>query len=489
MSYNDGQKLMVFGLGFAQQDSRKMQHLLCHYDRLPSNPGSRTALFVELSKLAKELMTDEAAHDQIQQLTDWMQNGGDFPFRVTPKSSNAAGVHGRQPSEAGEASVRGQRVASYSRASRPGLSGSLQFYGGGRTFNDTPEDDNQSAASSKIVAEVDDNNDAEPSDHVSMERNGKGRTINDLPEALNLGEDDEDMGDTTEDSGDYEAQNLDDTTQWGTRAGWNDYGQGRTLNDPGVTEDNLIGDGDPKNEDEDPHEESQIEPAIIEPTTAPADIPHNNPSTPTDEPHEQIECPICLEEYPPSNFPKRNTITEFCDHPDLACLPCLDSSITVMVERGALHLLACPICPQKLSHHDIKEYSNDGIYERYKYLKQQSEIPGHWISCTNPDCGGSQPHESEDPMMICNHCTFATCAKHKRPWHKGQTCREFDMDDAQIERLEEEEATAKLLAKEATSICPKCGQGITKTAGCDHMRCQCGQEWCYVVRSPSSHVF
>ncbi|KAF3766466.1 hypothetical protein M406DRAFT_243354, partial [Cryphonectria parasitica EP155] len=182
----------------------------------------------------------------------------------------------------------------------------------------------------------------------------------------------------------------------------------------------------------------------------------------------EIECPICLGEFPPSKFPNRDTITELCDHPDKACLQCLDASITAVIERGALHLLVCPICPQKLTHNDIKAYANKELYERYQYLKQQSEIPGHWISCTSTSCGGSQEHDfkaPEGPKMTCNHCAFITCAKHRRPWHQGQTCDEFDQDPEQIERLEEEEATAKLLAQESTSICPKCGQGVTKTAG------------------------
>lgn len=54
------------------------------------------------------------------------------------------------------------------------------------------------------------------------------------------------------------------------------------------------------------------------------------------------------------------------------------------------------------------------------------------------------------------------------------------MDTTQIGGLEME-ATANLLAQEDASICPKSGQGVTKTDGCDHMARQCGTEWCYVV--------
>lgn len=72
--------------------------------------------------------------------------------------------------------------------------------------------------------------------------------------------------------------------------------------------------------------------------------------------------------------------------------------------------------------------------------------------------------------MICDHCKFKTCVKHKLPWHEGQSCDEFDVDDSQIERLEQEEATAKLLAKDSR-ICPACKECVVRSDGCDHMQC------------------
>ncbi|KAK0117367.1 hypothetical protein ONS96_013197 [Cadophora gregata f. sp. sojae] len=81
--------------------------------------------------------------------------------------------------------------------------------------------------------------------------------------------------------------------------------------------------------------------------------------------------------------------------------------------------------------------------------------------------------------MNCNLCGFKTCALHKLPWHEGFSCEEFDCDESQIERLEADEATAKLLSKNS-KVCPACNQGVTKTDGCDHLQCRCGQEWCFV---------
>jgi hypothetical protein len=88
--------------------------------------------------------------------------------------------------------------------------------------------------------------------------------------------------------------------------------------------------------------------------------------------------------------------------------------------------------------------------------------------------------DTTEAKMICTACGFATCVRHKLPWHESQTCQEFDCDESQIERLEQAEATAKLLARDKSKICPSCKQGVTKQDGCDHLSCLCGKSWCFV---------
>jgi hypothetical protein len=73
--------------------------------------------------------------------------------------------------------------------------------------------------------------------------------------------------------------------------------------------------------------------------------------------------------------------------------------------------------------------------------------------------------------MTCNVCQFQTCVVHKRPWHMGLTCAEFDAQDSEIERKELESASMKLVANTAKQ-CPKCHQGVTKEAGCDQLSCK-----------------
>lgn len=579
MSTNNGQKLLVFGLGFAQHDSRKMQQVLRHYHRLPSNPGSRAALFVELTRLGKELALDEGKQLQAQQVEDWMRHGGEFPLGITPAPTNAA--------EQRQFEGRTTHLPTGNNAFRP-----LQNhhrYGPGHSLQDPvdadddvpgdgqPNDTNRETGNNTISFQQErEAEDIEPEteyseqatemeeyhedgdsdqdmDEVSANEHqgtvvpgragfyGRGRTLTDAegPAFATEGQDEVASSNPAPNRDvnnglavpqlrgnqqwrgsnvhglqqrgmgmgmrfphgmaphhghrprprrprmehDLEDEDeIDELDGWGAGRGPFALGPGRTLNDPVPGQDEGLNQHvtaeDPLPNDETHHSDSEPESVHF------ADRPGDDDAEP-------IECPICLEEHPPSGFPRRPTITELCDHPDKACLQCLDSSITSIVETGALHILACPICPQKLNRRDVKEYASRKIYERYKYLKQQALRPGHYISCTNSSCGGSQAHDCSGPngpRMVCNFCQAETCARHRRPWHDGQTCLEFDMDPAQIERLEEEEATAKLLAKEATSICPKCGQGVTKTEGCDHMMCQCGTEWCYVVSTVYSSI-
>lgn len=78
-------------------------------------------------------------------------------------------------------------------------------------------------------------------------------------------------------------------------------------------------------------------------------------------------------------------------------------------------------------------------------------------------------------------------------WHTGQTCAEYDI--LRKERMEQEAASEALIAKVAKGapnnfrlinvrnqvandplsiVCPntKCGHGIVKHGGCDHMTCK-----------------
>ena len=116
--------------------------------------------------------------------------------------------------------------------------------------------------------------------------------------------------------------------------------------------------------------------------------------------------------------------------------------------------------------------ASTNLSNSYEYLVLMA-TPG-LVMCLGPKCGSGQVHadnHKENPVMVCNSCGFKTCVVHKLPWHEGFTCEEFDCDESQIERLEADEATAKLLSQNS-KVCPACNQGVTKTEGCDHLECE-----------------
>ncbi|EHK97263.1 putative E3 ubiquitin-protein ligase ARI7 [Glarea lozoyensis 74030] len=190
---------------------------------------------------------------------------------------------------------------------------------------------------------------------------------------------------------------------------------------------------------------------------------------PSDSSNNEIECAICAETLPPDSFPPSSKITANCeDHPYKACISCIQHSIQSTLDEGSIHRLICLFCHHRLSADEVEKYATKSALTRYKYLMllDSPDI----IMCLSPTCKSGQKHvDKQNPKMVCNTCSFATCVLHKLPWHDNVTCAEFDTSEEQIERLEEAEATAKLLAKEQSQICPECHQGVFRSEGCDHM--------------------
>jgi hypothetical protein len=197
-----------------------------------------------------------------------------------------------------------------------------------------------------------------------------------------------------------------------------------------------------------------------------------------------IECHVCADTLPPDMFPPTSKITAHCEHRGTkACIPCIQHSIQSTLDEGSIHRLTCLFCHHLLSFDEIEKYATKTALARYKYLVllDSPDI----IMCLSPTCKAGQKHvDKETPKMICENCSFATCVLHKLPWHDNVTCAEFDSSEEQIERLEEAEATAKLLAKEQSQICPECHQGVFRSEGCDHMMCES-----LPSLNPSSHTY
>ncbi|CAG8648980.1 7406_t:CDS:2, partial [Scutellospora calospora] len=97
-----------------------------------------------------------------------------------------------------------------------------------------------------------------------------------------------------------------------------------------------------------------------------------------------------------------------------------------------------------------------------KVLKKMAEKLPEFRWCTK-GCGSGQINHLKDaaPRMICENCGHIFCYTHNIPWHEGQTCREYNINNQTFD-----EASRNYL-KNYTKPCPGCGIPCQKISGCD----------------------
>jgi hypothetical protein len=201
------------------------------------------------------------------------------------------------------------------------------------------------------------------------------------------------------------------------------------------------------------------------------------------------ECAICAEQRPLGDFPGK--VTNACAHERDVCLECIARTIDLEVNgKGNSTRIICPHagCPAELSYEDVKREASKDVFDRFDALllrkSLQEERAFRW--CANAGCGSGQIIEGLDvgtagfnTWSQCHACRTRTCAFHRCVWHTERTCQQYDADA----RGSEEVALLQYFDRENVKRCPKCGHGIEKSGGCDHMTCRkevggCGAEFC-----------
>ena len=113
-------------------------------------------------------------------------------------------------------------------------------------------------------------------------------------------------------------------------------------------------------------------------------------------------------------------------------------------------------------------------YDQKSLIAFFATIP-NFTRCLGPKCDSGQVHGGGDdqPIMTCTSCQFKTCFTHQAPWHKGQTCRQFDEAAVQEHKVQDKKAQERYLDNE-TKECPNpnCAIKVVKISGCDHMTCK-----------------
>jgi hypothetical protein len=78
----------------------------------------------------------------------------------------------------------------------------------------------------------------------------------------------------------------------------------------------------------------------------------------------------------------------------------------------------------------------------------------------------------------CPSCGYDRCVECKIDWHEGVTCDQYNQW-----REDNEQGDTRLneyMGASGAKPCPKCGTGVVKSEGCNHMTCRCHEHFCYV---------
>jgi len=334
MAANDGKRLTVFGLGFRDHDNRQMQQILRHYDKLPTEIN-RTTLYVALTLLAKEVNEEDS-----QKLTVWLMNGAkadEFPFGQAP------------PPALAPQTPRLHNPVNPGHNHHPGYGGTPQLghpYGQGAHHGGNNFDASGYLPYNPIFS-------------------GRGRTIEDVGLS---GSDNEPGGNTNtinrREPGDF------DPALFEAIGGERSYEEIRIAESADLfglrnatDRNNVHGLEDQEMDNED--DDSDSFGSIDDPRKSEDENDENEDMSvmDTDDTSTELECLVCYETLPSSDFPL-GRITDGCRHKTKACFACINSSIQEPLARGALHLIVCPLCPEKLERSEIKIFAKEDVFNR-----------------------------------------------------------------------------------------------------------------------------
>ncbi|KAL7923196.1 hypothetical protein ACQKWADRAFT_326132 [Trichoderma austrokoningii] len=180
-----------------------------------------------------------------------------------------------------------------------------------------------------------------------------------------------------------------------------------------------------------------------------------------------VECIICRGHKRSMAFPQSPITTE-CTHFPTVCLLCLASTVKAELGRKDWEDIKCPECGAVLQYKELRRFADNETKDKLDSLMIQRAIQddANFLWCSS-DCGSGQLHDggNDAPIMKCTSCGNLTCFHHKKPWHTGLTCKEFDEQAAASARHKDEDAASTDTIKKVTKDCPECKVHIQKNGG------------------------
>ncbi|CAA9958971.1 hypothetical protein PTMSG1_02499 [Pyrenophora teres f. maculata] len=202
----------------------------------------------------------------------------------------------------------------------------------------------------------------------------------------------------------------------------------------------------------------------------------------------QVQCVICLSTLPDANNAK---------HAKEAIKPCRDCE-HVYCASCIKHMFikACkdttrmpPKCCNQIPVHYAKPFLNQDELDEFRIKYDEWQTPNPFY-CPIPTCSTyipirllPEPATTSGKRVdsgvgtpiskafACPKCKASICLDCRQVTHPNSMCTvsEFGIDAE----------TTELLKSWGYKKCPKCGHGLKRMFGCNHMECRCGAHFCY----------
>jgi len=192
------------------------------------------------------------------------------------------------------------------------------------------------------------------------------------------------------------------------------------------------------------------------------------------------ECPACM-----NDVPRWKIVSCGCEH--VMCCDCWKNHMAALLTEHGKNVFRRGTCPDSSCGTIIPEalwsaLASDHVRSMYRKYVIHSFVPltGQITWCPNPSCNRALRYKHLHNELQCV-CGMRFCVNCQLEAHSPATCDELNMWRSDVEGLTDA-LTMKVLM-EKYKKCPKCGVFMERTAGCNHITCKCGHQWCFMCKA------
>nr|GEV62946.1 ribonuclease H domain-containing protein [Tanacetum cinerariifolium] len=183
------------------------------------------------------------------------------------------------------------------------------------------------------------------------------------------------------------------------------------------------------------------------------------------------------------------------------CFSCMRKHVEAKLLQGQLPECPHEGCKSHLELESCKKFLNLELYEILSLRIKEASIPTtEKVYCPFSNCStlmskgevqeftaSSSAAPQGSGMRKCVKCGHLFCVNCKVPWHDNFTCSDYKM---YYPNGSANEAKLKSLAtKNSWRECIKCKNLVELAAGCYHIYCRCGYQFCYTCGAEMGNGF